>query len=87
MIQTFQRLKKKKITEITDHNHDNYIATPKFNKSRVETFAARFGKKRQILTLSWKKLTQTNQNMYLLKMNLKSQKLLIQAIFEVKTIF
>ena len=44
MTQTFQRLKKK-IIEITNHNHDNYIATPKFNKSRVETFAARFGKK------------------------------------------
>ena len=27
--------------ELTDHNHDKYIATPEFNKFTVETFAAR----------------------------------------------
>ena len=27
--------------ELTDHNHDKYIATPEFNKFAVETFAAR----------------------------------------------
>ena len=42
MKQKLMKWKKK----ITDHNHDNYITTPEFNKLTTENFAAsRFSNK------------------------------------------
>ena len=40
MIPKFMKLKKKK-KKTTDHTHDKYITTPKFNKLTAENFAAR----------------------------------------------
>ena len=66
--------------KITDHIHDKYIITPEFNKLTVENFAARLAQANLVTKTDFddklktliKKLTQTKQNMCLLKMNWKT---------------
>ena len=80
--------------KITDHNDDKYITTPEFNKLTVENFAARLAQVNLVTKTDFdnklanliKKLTQTKQNIYLLKMNLKNYRHLIHSIFEAKVI-
>ena len=68
-----------KISEIekklTDHNHDKYITTPEFNKFTADIFATRLAQANLIIKIlrycqaSIKRLTQTKQKIYLLKIN------------------
>ena len=67
-----------KISELADHNHDKYITTPEFNTLAARVFNARLAQANfraktllncQVLI---EKLLPINQNIYLLKMNLKS---------------
>ena len=59
--------------KITEHNHDKFITTPKFNKLTAENFAARFAQARQILIINCQilieKLIQIKQSICLLKIN------------------
>ena len=62
---------------ITDHSHDKYITTLEFNKLTAENFAARLALANLVTKTDFddklinlnKKLTQTKQNIYQLKMN------------------
>ena len=58
--------------KITDHNHDNYITTPEFNKLTAKNFAARLAQanletktdfENKLINFH-KKLTQIKQNIY-----------------------
>ena len=79
---------------ITDHSHDKYITTLEFNKLTAENFAARLALANLVTKTDFddklinlnKKLTQTKQNIYQLKMNLKNYRHLIQSIFVIKVI-
>ena len=80
--------------KITDHDHDKYITTLEFNNLAARVFTARLAQAHLItktdfddkLKVSIKKLTQTKQNTYLLKMNLTNYKRFVQFILEVKVI-
>ena len=92
------QLKKQILTQIkkklTDHDHDKYITTLEFNNLAARVFTARLAQAHLItktdfddkLKVSIKKLTQTKQNTYLLKMNLTNYKRFVQFILEVKVI-
>ena len=79
---------------ITDHSHDKYITTLEFNKLTAENFAARLALENLVTKTDFddklinlnKKLTQTKQKIYQLKMNLKNYRHLIQSIFVIKVI-
>ena len=79
---------------LTDHDHDKYITTLEFNNLAARVFTARLAQAHLItktdfddkLKVSIKKLTQTKQNTYLLKMNLTNYKRFVQFILEVKVI-
>ena len=79
---------------IIDHSHFKYITTPEFNKLTAENFAARLAQanlvpktdfNNELINLN-RKLTQRKQDMYLLKINLKSYRHFIQSTFVVKII-
>ena len=78
--------------KITDHNHDKYITIPEFNRLTKETFNARLKQANLVNKTDFddklkylnKKLIQLKQNIYLLKINLKNYKHLIQVFFLVK---
>ena len=80
--------------KLTDHDHDKYITTLEFNTLAARVFTARLAQAHLItktdfddkLKVSIKKLTQTKQNTYLLKMNLTNYKRFVQFILEVKVI-
>ena len=80
--------------KLTDHDHDKYITTLEFNNLAARVFTARLAQAHLItktdfddkLKVSIKKLTQTKQNTYLLKMNLANYKRFVQFILEVKVI-
>ena len=80
--------------KLTDHDHDKYITTLEFNNLAARVFTARLAQAHLItktnfddkLKVSIKKLTQTKQNTYLLKMNLTNYKRFVQFILEVKVI-
>ena len=80
--------------KLTDHDHDKYITTLEFNNLAARVFTARLAQAHLItktdfddkLKVSIKKLTQTKQNTYLLKMNLTNYKRFVQFISEVKVI-
>ena len=80
--------------KLTDHDHDKYITTLEFNNLAARVFTARLSQAHLItktdfddkLKVSIKKLTQTKQNTYLLKMNLTNYKRFVQFILEVKVI-
>ena len=80
--------------KLTDHDHDKYITTLEFNNLAARDFTARLAQAHLItktdfddkLKVSIKKLTQTKQNTYLLKMNLTNYKRFVQFILEVKVI-
>ena len=56
--------------KLTDHNHDKYNTTPELNKLTAKYFAARLKQANVVTkTLKVKQLTQTKQNIYLLKIN------------------
>ena len=69
-----------KVTEIenkvNNHNHDKYITTPEFNKLAADVFNARLVQANLIAKAEFdselsslnKKITQIQQNTYLLKM-------------------
>ena len=73
-----------KITEfenkISDHNHDRYITTSKFNTLTAEDFAARLKQANLITRTDFddkpkslnKKINSVKQNIYLLKMSWKN---------------
>ena len=79
--------------KIIDHNHDKYTTTTtEFHKLTSENFAARLKQANlvnktdfdnQLKNLN-KKLLQINQNMHLLKMNLKITDILTQVLLLVK---
>ena len=80
--------------KLTDHDHDKYITTLEFNNLAARVFTARLAQAHLItktdfddkLKVSIKKLTQTKQNTYLLKMNLTNYKRFVQFILELKVI-
>ena len=80
--------------KLTDHDHDKYITTLEFNNLAARVFTARLAQAHLItktdfddkLKVSIKKLTQTKQNTYLLKMKLTNYKRFVQFILEVKVI-
>ena len=80
--------------KLTDHDHDKYITTLEFKNLAARVFTARLAQAHLItktdfddkLKVSIKKLTQTKQNTYLLKMNLTNYKRFVQFILEVKVI-
>ena len=81
--------------KITDHDHDKYITTLGFNNLAARVFTARLAQANIVMQTdveksqsknSSKTKIQINQNIYLLKMNLKNYKYLIQFILEVKVI-
>ena len=80
--------------KLTDHDHDKYITTLEFNNLAARVFTARLAQAHLItktdfddkLKVSIKKLTQTKQNTYLLKMNLTNYKRFVQFILEIKVI-
>ena len=80
--------------KLTDHDHDKYITTLEFNNLAARVFTARLAQAHLItktdfddkLKVSIKKLTQTKQNTYLLKMNLTNYKRFVQFILVVKVI-
>ena len=63
--------------ELTDHDHDKYITTPKFNTLTASVFNAKLAQTNLITKTSFdvrlsslnKKLPQKKTNIYLLKMN------------------
>ena len=63
--------------QITDHQHDKYIATAEFNKLTAEKFAARLAQANLITKTNFdvelssfnRKFTSNKENIYLLKMN------------------
>ena len=73
-----------KVTEIEikldNHNHDKYITTPEFNNLAADVFNARLTQANLVAKTDFdtklsslvEKLLKIKQNMYLLKMNLKS---------------
>ena len=81
--------------KITDHDHDKYITTLGFNNLAARVFTARLAQANIVMQTdveksqsknSSKTKIQINQNIYLLNMNLKNYKYLIQFILEVKVI-
>ena len=70
-----------KITEtekkLTDHNHDKYITTPEFNTLAADVFNARLAQASLITKTDFdanlsslnRRIRQTKQNIYLLKMS------------------
>ena len=77
--------------KITDHNHDKYVSTPEFNKLTAENFVARLAQANLVTKtdfdnkpINLQKKINPKQNIYLLKMNLKNHRHLIQSIFVVK---
>ena len=73
MTQKVNEIEKK----ITDHKHDKYITTPEFNKLRAEHFATRWAQANLVTKTNFddklinlnKKLLQTKQSIYLLKIS------------------
>ena len=73
-----------KVTEIENkldnHNHDKYITTPEFNNLAADVLNARLTQANLVAKTDFdtklsslvEKLLKIKQNMYLLKMNLKS---------------
>ena len=63
--------------KVSDHNHDKYITTPEFNNLAAGVFIARFATANLVAKTDFntklqelnKKLTQTKQNICLLKLN------------------
>ena len=80
--------------KLTDHNHDKYITVSEFNKLTVGVLHARLARPnlvtRKILMINWefsiKKVTQIKQSTFLLKMNWKRCKHLIQFILDANII-
>ena len=81
--------------KITDHDHDKYITTLGFNNLAARVFTARLTQANIVTQTdveksqskkSNKTKIQIKQNIYLLKMNLKNYKYLIQFMLEVKVI-
>ena len=74
--------------KLTDHNHDKYITTPKFNTFTARIFAASLAKANlvtktdfvnKVISLN-EKINSNKKNIYLLKMILKSYKHLLNLL-------
>ena len=74
--------------KLTDHNHDKYITTPKFNTFTAGIFAVRLAKTNlvtktdfvnKLIRLS-EKINSNKKNIYFLKMILKSYKHLLNLL-------